>query len=289
MYHKKSWIQALMSTFIVDSIILPQNFLRLFGYTVLSQMFMIGLMGIGYYQFFVTMVNNLKPQSAFAISNNNDNNSGYNNTDGQYTNANNTQNWIDPDNNLKIHFVYLPEYPLAGNTTQLIFHVQSLQTGSNLKDLTEGITITNNLTTAKIDGIKDTNGAFSSFASLPVTNGVLSLSYRFLEEGTYYSNIIRFAFIPILTKKEDKMDDLDDSFKVVTASLAIRDILPLIAKANLNIPIKELASQLISLDGKTSVRIALDYMLNNGIRNIGIREERSAHDDVSNDIQHYCK
>jgi predicted transcriptional regulator len=99
----------------------------------------------------------------------------------------------------------------------------------------------------------------------------------------------RFAFIPILTKKEDKMDDLDDSFKVVTASLAIRDILPLIAKANLNIPIKELASQLISLDGKTSVRIALDYMLNNGIRNIGIREERSAHDDVSNDIQHYCK
>ncbi|MGA8081571.1 MAG: hypothetical protein WB988_06890 [Candidatus Nitrosopolaris sp.] len=183
----------------------------------------------------------------------------------------------------------MPEYPLAGNTTQLIFHVQSLQTGSNLKDLTEGITITNNLTTAKIDGIKDTNGAFSSFASLPVTNGVLSLSYRFLEEGTYYSNIIRFAFIPILTKKEDKMDDLDDSFKVVTASLAIRDILPLIAKANLNIPIKELASQLISLDGKTSVRIALDYMLNNGIRNIGIREERSAHDDVSNDIQHYCK
>ncbi|MGB6591832.1 MAG: hypothetical protein WBE68_10030, partial [Candidatus Nitrosopolaris sp.] len=79
------------------------------------------------------------------------------------------------------------------------------------------------------------------------------------------------------------------SFKVVTASLAIRDILPLIAKANLNIPIKELASQLISLDGKTSVRIALDYMLNNGIRNIGIREERCAHDDVSNDIQHYCK
>ncbi|MGB8935678.1 MAG: hypothetical protein WCC17_11295 [Candidatus Nitrosopolaris sp.] len=77
----------MMSTFIVDSIILPQNFLRLFGYTVLSQMFMIGLMGIGYYQFFVTMVNNLKPQSAFAISNNNDNNSGYNNTDGQYRNA----------------------------------------------------------------------------------------------------------------------------------------------------------------------------------------------------------
>jgi len=81
----------------------------------------------------------------------------------------------------------------------------------------------------------------------------------------------RFAFIPILTKKEDKMDDLDDSFKVVTASLAIRDILPLIAEANLNIPISELSSQLISLDARASIRIALDYMLNNGIRNIGIK------------------
>jgi CBS domain-containing protein len=91
----------------------------------------------------------------------------------------------------------------------------------------------------------------------------------------------RFAFIPILTKKEDKMDDLDDSFKVVTASLAIRDILPLIAKADLNISIRELSSQLISLDGNTSFKIALDYMLNNGIRNIGIRQEGSTHDDVA--------
>ena len=94
----------------------------------------------------------------------------------------------------------------------------------------------------------------------------------------------RFAFIPILTKKGDRLDDLDDSFKVVTASLTIRDILPIIAKANLNISIRELSSQLVSLHGNTSIRIALDYMLNNGIRNIGIRQEGSleiAHDDVA--------
>ena len=90
----------------------------------------------------------------------------------------------------------------------------------------------------------------------------------------------RFAFIPILTKKEDKMDDLDDSFKVVTASLAIRDILPLIAKANLKISIRELSSRLISIDGNTSIRIAIDCMLNNGIRNIGIRQECYAQGDV---------
>jgi hypothetical protein len=92
----------------------------------------------------------------------------------------------------------------------------------------------------------------------------------------------RFAFIPILTKKEDTKDDLDDSFKVVTASLTIRDILSLIAKANLDISIRKLSSRLISLDGNTNIRIALDYMLNNGIRNIGIRQEGSAHDDVVN-------
>ena len=77
------------------------------------------------------------------------------------------------------------------------------------------------------------------------------------------------------------MDNLDDSFKVVTATLAIRDILPLIAKANLKISIRELSSGLISLDGNTSIRIAIDCMLNNGIRNIGIRQEGSAHDDVA--------
>jgi CBS domain-containing protein len=74
-------------------------------------------------------------------------------------------------------------------------------------------------------------------------------------------------------------DEEGDSLIVVTASLAIRDILPLIAKANLSIPIKELSSQLISVDSKTSVRDALDYMLNKGIRNIGIKEELFAHDD----------
>jgi hypothetical protein len=111
-------------------------------------------------------------------------NTGFNNT-GQYTNANNTQDWKDPENNLIVHFTYLPEYPLPGNTTKLIFHVQNLQTGIYLKNLVAGITITNNMTTAKLDGIKDTNGAFSRFTNIPSDNGIFSLNYRFLEEGTH--------------------------------------------------------------------------------------------------------
>jgi hypothetical protein len=107
-----------------------------------------------------------------------------NNSD-QYTNANNTQDWRDPENNLIIHFTYLPEYPLPGNITKLIFHVQNLQTGSYLKNLVGGITITNNMTTARIDGIKDTNGAFSRFTNIPADNGIFSLNYRFFEEGIH--------------------------------------------------------------------------------------------------------
>jgi hypothetical protein len=106
------------------------------------------------------------------------------NNTGRYTNANNTQDWKDPENNLRIHFIYLPEYPLAGNITKLIFHVQNLQTGNYLKNLVASITITNNLTTA-IDGIKDTNGAFSRYTDIPAANGIFSLNYRFLEEGTH--------------------------------------------------------------------------------------------------------
>jgi len=60
-----------------------------------------------------------------------------------------------------------------------------LQTGSYLKNLVAGVTITNNLTTAKIDGIKDSNGPFSRFTNIPSVNGIFSLNYRFLEEGTH--------------------------------------------------------------------------------------------------------
>lgn len=81
-----------------------------------------------------------------------------------------------------------------------------------------------------------------------------------------------FAFVPILAESDDLMER--HSLRVA-ASFAIRDILPLIAKANLSIPVKEFASRLISLNGKTSVRDALDYMLNKSIRNIGIKRELS--------------
>jgi hypothetical protein len=157
-------------------------------------MFVIGMIGMDHHQVVSTLVK-LNPQPTFASSNNNNASKiSVNKTNGQYSNANNTQEWMDPEKNLKIHFMYLPEYPLAGNITLLKFDVQSLQTGSNMRNLFAGITITNlfaaititnNLTIAKIDGIKDTNGEFSRFVKISAPNGVFSLNYRFLEEGTH--------------------------------------------------------------------------------------------------------
>jgi predicted transcriptional regulator len=89
-----------------------------------------------------------------------------------------------------------------------------------------------------------------------------------------------FAFVPILAKKDDRIEGEEGNSSIlVAASLAIRDILPLIAKANLSTPIAEFSSKLISVDGNTSVRDALNYMLNKSIRNIGVKEEHSDHYD----------
>jgi CBS domain-containing protein len=79
-----------------------------------------------------------------------------------------------------------------------------------------------------------------------------------------------FAFVPIVAKSDDMMDRHSLG---IAASLAIRDILSLIAKANLSIPAKEFASQLLCVSGKSSIRNALDTMLSKGIRNIGISGE----------------
>jgi CBS domain-containing protein len=84
-----------------------------------------------------------------------------------------------------------------------------------------------------------------------------------------------FAFVPIVAKS----DDVGSSSLRIAASLAIRDILPLIAKANLSIPVKEFTSQLLSVSSKSSIRNAVDIMLNKSIRNIGITGELPCQND----------
>jgi hypothetical protein len=50
----------------------------------------------------------------------------------------------------------------------------------------------------------------------------------------------RFAFAPIVANSDNERNgEIGNSSLVVTATLTIRDILPLIAKANITIPIKK--------------------------------------------------
>jgi len=90
----------------------------------------------------------------------------------------------------------------------------------------------------------------------------------------------RFAFVPIVTNRDDQRDkeqEINSNSMVVAATLAIRDILPLIAKADITVPIKQISSILVSIDGNTSITNVLDYMIRNGIRNMGINDD----DEVS--------
>ena len=90
----------------------------------------------------------------------------------------------------------------------------------------------------------------------------------------------RFAFVPI-TAKDDSGGGRSSEAAEVVASLSIRDILPLIAKDNIDRPIKDLCSQLISVDKNTSIRNAIDFMMKQGIRNIGIKEDVKNDDESS--------
>jgi predicted transcriptional regulator len=93
----------------------------------------------------------------------------------------------------------------------------------------------------------------------------------------------RFAFVGITAKDDDSGNGRSsEAAEVVVASLSIRDILPLIAKANIDRPIKDLCSQLISVDKNTSIRNAIDFMMKQGIRNIGIKEDADNDDSSSN-------
>jgi predicted transcriptional regulator len=78
----------------------------------------------------------------------------------------------------------------------------------------------------------------------------------------------RFAFVPIIAEEDD--DDENSEVPVVVASLSIRDILPLIAKANIDRSIKDISSPLVSVNKNTTIKDAVDLMFRKGVRNIGV-------------------
>lgn len=90
-------------------------------------------------------------------------------------------------------------------------------------------------------------------------------------------NKTRFAFVPIIAAKNKEAEA-----SLIVASLSIRDILPLIAKTNSNRPIKDLCSPLISVNKNTDIRTAIDFMMKQDIRNIGVKESTGRNGNKNN-------
>jgi predicted transcriptional regulator len=117
--------------------------------------------------------------------------------------------------------------------------------------------------------------------------------YSSLSKVLEVFNKTKFAFVPITaSNRSDKVDSTRDSTateeeeEVVVASISIRDILPTIAKMNIDRPIKDLSSQLISVDKKSSIRYAIDLMIKHGIRNIGIIGDNEDSSKTNNHNNH---
>lgn len=78
---------------------------------------------------------------------------------------NNTQQWVDKNNNIMIQFNYKPEKPIIDSKTQMKYNVKNLTTGSNVKDLTARVIVVANssgqLRTFKFDNVTSHNGTFA--------------------------------------------------------------------------------------------------------------------------------
>lgn len=90
--------------------------------------------------------------------------------------VNNLQLWTNVEQNIKIQFTYQPQNPILDQPTKLMFVVQSLKTGNNLKNLVANILVTHN-----------SSGQFSNFrfSNITIPDGQFSVIYRFQDTGIY--------------------------------------------------------------------------------------------------------
>ena len=75
-------------------------------------------------------------------------------------NNNNTQLWTDRGNNARIMFTYDPRNPVIGSPTGLLFNVQDLRTGDQIKNIHARIIITNGQKILKIADVTSSNGRY---------------------------------------------------------------------------------------------------------------------------------
>ncbi|HYA83424.1 MAG TPA: hypothetical protein VEH06_08245 [Candidatus Bathyarchaeia archaeon] len=91
--------------------------------------------------------------------------------------GNETQVWIDRENNVKIFFTYSPENPVINAPTQLKFAAVNLLTGSHLKNLLAMVVITSN---------SSGHEKIFKFTNIIAPGGNFTLECLFPELGVYH-------------------------------------------------------------------------------------------------------
>jgi hypothetical protein len=87
--------------------------------------------------------------------------------------SNNSQEWVDTSNNIKIQFVYDLHKPTINNLNELNFTVQNLKTGDNVKNITANIAV-----------INSPDPTFK-FDNVTASGGIISVRCPFLNEGMH--------------------------------------------------------------------------------------------------------
>ena len=90
----------------------------------------------------------------------------------------NFQEWTNKENNILIQFDTDPHTVTAGQTSEMLFSVQDLQTKQHFKNFTETIKITNS-------GSSSYPNIIHKFDSKKIIDGDFSQEYTFSNGGTY--------------------------------------------------------------------------------------------------------
>jgi hypothetical protein len=94
-----------------------------------------------------------------------------------------TQQWVDPDNNIRIIFALSPTDPVAENVTKLKFSIENLKSGSLLKNLSASLVIVSNLTSTNTQNTSEEN--LSSISNIISPSGSFAINYEFLQYGKH--------------------------------------------------------------------------------------------------------
>jgi hypothetical protein len=87
------------------------------------------------------------------------------------------QQWVDKQSDTRVLFTYSPETPLVGASTDLMFNIVDLKSGTAYRDVFVRITI--------LDGQQQQKQVPLKFYNITAPNGYFSIKHKFVHDGIY--------------------------------------------------------------------------------------------------------